>query len=379
MNRWLKFQQRKAKNWTESTDERGYYRSNNKLIQAYRLYTLALAGKPEFGAMNRLRESKNLSSTPKWRLAAAYALAGKPEVGKQIVGDLTKVVESYTELSYTYGSQLRDQAMILEVLIQLKDKQGAAEMAVEISEKLSSGHWYNTQALSYSLLAMGKFSKENTLSDQMEFTYQIDGGQVVDARSQKSMIHIDIPINSTGRKKVSVVNKNDGVIYSRLIVNGQPIVGDQTEASNHLTIKVVYKTTGGQTLKPDRIPQGTDFIAEVSVTNPGTKGRYYKEMALSQIFPSGWEITNTRMTNVINFQNTNVPTYQDIRDDRVYSYFNIRSQQTQTYRVQLNAAYQGRYYLPSISCEAMYDHTINARKRGQWVEVVQADAAIALK
>ena len=45
MNRWIKFQQRKAKNWTETTDERGYYRSNNKLIQAYRLYTLSLAGK----------------------------------------------------------------------------------------------------------------------------------------------------------------------------------------------------------------------------------------------------------------------------------------------------------------------------------------------
>jgi uncharacterized protein YfaS (alpha-2-macroglobulin family) len=379
MNRWVKFQQRKAKNWTENTDERGYYRSNNYLIQAYRLYTLALAGKPEFGAMNRLRESKKLPSTAKWRLAAAYALAGKPEVGQQIVGDLSKVVENYTELSYTYGSQLRDQAMILEALIQLKDKKGAAEMAVEISERLSSDYWYNTQAVSYSLLAMGKFSKENTLSDQMKFAYQVDGGQLIEAGSQKSMIHVDIPASSKTNRSVSVVNKNNGVVYARLIVNGQPIVGDQTEASNHLAIKVVYKTTGGQTLNPDRIPQGTDFIAEVSVTNPGTKGRYYKEMALSQIFPSGWEITNTRMTNVTNFQNTDIPTYQDIRDDRVYSYFNIRSQKTQTYRVQLNAAYQGRYYLPSVSCEAMYDHTINARKKGKWVEVVPADASIASK
>ena len=83
----------------------------------------------------------------------------------------------------------------------------------------------------------------------MKFAYQIDGGQTVEKSSQKSMIHVDIPINSTGRKKVSVLNKNDGVIYSRLIVNGQPIVGDQTEASNHLAIKVVYKTTGGKTIK----------------------------------------------------------------------------------------------------------------------------------
>lgn len=379
ISRWVKHQQRKAKNWTESIDERGYYSSNNKLMQAYRLYALALAGEPEFGAMNRLRESKNLPPTATWRLAAAYALAGKPEVGNQMVANLTKVVDNYTELSYTYGSQLRDQAMILEALVLLKNKKGAAEMVVEVSNGLGSEYWYNTQAISYSLLAFGKFMKENQLSDQLKFAYQVNGGQVVDAGSQKSVMHINIPAKSLGTKSVSVINKNNGIIYARLIVNGQPVVGDQTEAANHLAINVVYKSVGGQTLNPDKIPQGTDFVAEVSVTNPGTKGHYYKEMALSQIFPSGWEITNTRMTDVVVFQNTNIPRYQDIRDDRVYSYFNISSGQKQTYRVQLNASYQGRYYLPSISCEAMYDHTISARKKGQWVEVIPADGTIASK
>ena len=36
----------------------------------------------------------------------------------------------------------------------------------------------------------------------------------------------------------------------------------------------------------------------------------------------------------------------------------------------LNAAYLGRYYLPSVSVEAMYDATKNARSKGQWVQVV---------
>ena len=76
------------------------------------------------------------------------------------------------------------------------------------------------------------------------------------------------------------------------------------------------------------------------------------------------------MSDVQHFQNTSTATYQDIRDDRVYSYFNIGAQRSQTYRVQLNAAYQGRFYLPSVGCEAMYDHTINARQPGQWVEVI---------
>ncbi|HRH39308.1 MAG TPA: hypothetical protein PK760_13240, partial [Flavobacteriales bacterium] len=63
---------------------------------------------------------------------------------------------------------------------------------------------------------------------------------------------------------------------------------------------------------------------------------------------------------------------QDIRDDRVNTYFDLWHGQTNTYRVLLNASYTGRYYLPGANCEAMYDHTVNARSKGQWVEVVKA-------
>ena len=101
-----------------------------------------------------------------------------------------------------------------------------------------------------------------------------------------------------------------------------------------------------------------------------------RDRALSQIFPSGWEIHNTRMNNISSFTNTTVPEYQDIRDDRVFSYFDIREGKSHIYRVQLNAAYQGKYYLPTTYCEAMYDNTINARLPGQWVEVVAPTAAL---
>jgi uncharacterized protein YfaS (alpha-2-macroglobulin family) len=119
------------------------------------------------------------------------------------------------------------------------------------------------------------------------------------------------------------------------------------------------------------LEQGTDFIAEVTVHNPGTKGMTYEEMALTQIFPSGWEILNTRMSNFTNLNNATRPEYQDIRDDRVYTYFDIKNGSRHVYRIHLNAAYEGRYYLPTVSCEAMYDNTINARVPGEWVEVVK--------
>jgi len=41
-----------------------------------------------------------------------------------------------------------------------------------------------------------------------------------------------------------------------------------------------------------------------------------------------------------------------------------------TFRILLNASYLGKFYLLTVYSQAMYDNTINARKHGQWVEVI---------
>jgi uncharacterized protein YfaS (alpha-2-macroglobulin family) len=121
----------------------------------------------------------------------------------------------------------------------------------------------------------------------------------------------------------------------------------------------------GKKIDPSSIEQGTDFVAEVSVRHPGKYGRRYEQMELHQIFPSGWEIINTRLLNLDSFTGSDAPEYQDIKDDRVYTYYNLNSGQTKTFRFLLNASYLGRFYLPTVYSQAMYDNTINARKHGQ--------------
>ena len=63
-------------------------------------------------------------------------------------------------------------------------------------------------------------------------------------------------------------------------------------------------------------------------------------------------------------------TYQDFRDDRVYTYFDINKGQRKVFKIQLNASYLGRFYLPIFNCEAMYDNSVSSREGGSWVEVV---------
>jgi hypothetical protein len=37
----------------------------------------------------------------------------------------------------------------------------------------------------------------------------------------------------------------------------------------------------------------------------------------------------------------------------------------------LNAAYTGKFYLPTVYTEAMYDNNITSRLPGKWIEVLK--------
>ena len=384
LERWKTYQTNMAKRWdptylrnNQSDGDNGYYdnywKAQRQLDQAYRLYTLAAAGAPELGAMNRLREEKDLYFVVKWRLAAAYALAGKIEEAKNLTASTAKNVKPYTEISYTYGSDLRDEAQILETLLLMGDKNGAAEVARSVSGKLGSQTWYGTQSVAQSLLSISKYLGENAAQNGFTYTYKTDKNGAVNANCKAALSQIVVSVDK-GVRKVSIKNTSKGVLFARLILSGKPAVGNQDVAANNLGMSILYKNTKGETIDPTSIAQGTDFVAEVTVQNPGSLGKYYKDMALSQVFPSGWEIHNARMGS-LSYGASSLCDYQDIRDDRVYTYFGLAKTQSVTYRIQLHAAYIGKYYLPSTVCEAMYDNSILAQQGGKWVDVVKKEGS----
>jgi uncharacterized protein YfaS (alpha-2-macroglobulin family) len=159
-------------------------------------------------------------------------------------------------------------------------------------------------------------------------------------------------------------------------LSGIPLESEEEDRSNHLVMKQEYFDLNGNKIAPDLIEQGQDIICSVNIHNPGHLG-LYRDMALMQIFPSGWEIHNIRMDKLPDQLNSSTATYQDIRDDRIYSYFDLKAGETKTFNTMLNASYGGSYYRPALYCEAMYDQDINALISGGWSHVVQQMAITA--
>jgi hypothetical protein len=330
------------------------------------LYTLALAGEPEMGAMNRMRQEDGLRLQSKWRLAAAYHLAGKTRVAEDIINDLSTDVKEYRELGYTYGSGTRDMAMILETLTLMGNKTTGKKVADRIADKMGSGRWYSTQTTAYSLLALSKFVGKQS-DDPVKFSYSIDGKSSLNAITDMPITQIKL--NGETKGTVQVQNNGSSSLFVKIIRQGIPTTDDRESSQENLQMSVRYLDMQNNEIQPTNITQGTDFYAEVTVKHPGILDKY-ENMALKQIFPSGWEIHNVRMDEYNASYTVDKPDYQDIRDDRVYSHFDLYRNQRKVFRIKLNAAYLGTYYLPSVYCEAMYDNDIHARKAGQWVNVI---------
>jgi len=358
--RWIRFQQRAANEWNGSE---GWAR----LTQSYRLYTLALAQKPELGAMNRLREFPKLETAARWRLAACYQLAGQHDIAEALIANVPEVVEPYRELGQTFGSDIRDDAMILETMTLCKDQTRAAQLAKKIGEQVGSGQWMSTQTTAYSLLALSKFLGSSGTSGTINCSLRPQGEKEQSLVTSATVLQQKLIIAPKMLQgSLDVTNHGTGVAYVRLILKGTPLAGHECIVNQGISMQVEYETKNGQALDPIAIEQGTDFIANVALNAQPATGKIDR-VALTQVFPSGWEIRNMRFEQLSD--NESGYEYRDIRDDRVYTYCSLNPQPVNHYRIELNAAYVGKYYLPAIYAVAMYDETINAVVPGKWVEV----------
>ena len=354
-----------ARNWKP---EASYSAESEEMTQAYRLFVLALGQVAEVGAMNRLKESKTLMSMSRYLLAAGYALVGRPDVSKELVVKTTALTTACSGYDQTFGSDLRDASIRLMTLCLLDGGKEAALLANEISKTLASDDWLSTQSTAFSLVALSDYMEKYKMSGSMDFSYAVDGKakKVSTTRNIWTETLLDKTAFSAS---LELKNTGKSTLFARLVAEGIPAEGKEEAYANGLTLAVSYMDHDGHPVNTSALQQGTNFMAVVTVANSSPRG--YSHLVLTEVFPAGWEILNTRFLtgDTVDNRVTGV-NYQDIRDDRAYSYIDYLPAGKQvTVRINLCAVYPGRFYLPPVYCEAMYDHLVRANTEGKMVTV----------
>ncbi|MDR0542427.1 MAG: alpha-2-macroglobulin [Dysgonamonadaceae bacterium] len=352
LSKWKNFQRSAAQNWKSSVSSSAY-------LQAFRLYSLALADATELGAMNRLKELKDIPLQARWSLAAAYAVSGKAKPAEELIFNQPTDVSPYYS-RYTFGTSARDEALILQTLALMGRTQEAFKQAQKVASRMSEEMYYDTQSTAYALIALGALAEK--MSGSIDFDWTLNGAKQKEIHSTKATCQIQFS-KKPDEGSLSLTNKGKGDLYVTVIGKSRPVVDTFPAIARNIKLNVSYADLSGKELDASELRQGTDFMAVVGVINMSASTDY-TDLALTHIIPSGWEIFNESAAD-------DTYTYRDVRDDRVLTYFDLSRGKSKAFKIRLQASYLGAFALPAISCEAMYEAETQARTVAGTVRVVK--------
>jgi len=377
----LDYLERVARSWNSSEEW-------SQSAQAYRLYDLALAGRPDIAAMNRFRDFPSMPGPARFRLAAAYALAGMRDAARSLVAGLSPEPDEFPGLEdFTYGTAVRERAVVLDALVAMGDTDRALPVYNKLAEELDSRRWLSTQDLGVALGAALPYVAMAASGDAPSVAVSAaDWSRTL--RLERPMARLDLPAPPGETLGLTLTNAGRTPVFARVVSRGVPPAGLEKAVSTGLSLSIRYLDMDGNAVDPGRASAGSDLVVEATVRN--RSGQALKNLALSQLLPSGWEIMNYRVGEELpkpksrdeGYERPSAKPkveplydYQDQRDDRVLTYFSLGAKDAKVFRVYVNKAYAGDFFLPATSVQAMYDERFQAVSPGRWLSGSNREAA----
>ena len=336
--------------------------SESESIQAYRLFVLALAGKADIGAMNRLYMRTMLSNETKLLLAGSYSLSGRNDTASDILKNFIATTVNYRNSDDIFSSSIREQAMYLFVST-LADNNFSTKtdnLAKSIAETLASDKWLNTQETAWSLFSILPYYSAKKTSGG-SYIVKNDIAEKADSFTVNSVTET-LPVSYKYPGQIlTVQNTGSNTLYGTVICSGMSIAGNETAQSKGISLQV----EGLNSLK--NIKAGEEVTLKVHITN--TSNTDLKNMVLTLPVGTCLEFANERIAN--EKYSSSTYTYQDIRDDVIYTYFDLDKNRSTDFYFKATAAYSGDFTVPALYAEAMYDYSIRAVQPGFKVKMLK--------
>ncbi len=365
--------------WLRYQHARSHLTRDPLKVRVYRVYLLALAGDPALGAMNLLKENElgSMTDLDKWLLAAAYHHAGIAETAGEIARGAGVDVEDYREPGHTYGSRLRDRALILDALVSFRRWGAADDLAVQVAQGVTRG-WHSTQTTSMALVALGKYDRAlrgGGSPAPLTGTIRLPGGEPVPFRTESLGWQVEIDSGFGGPVEVrldsaAAVER----AFAALDWEGVPLRGEVGDEEGRIRLAVRWLDEDGMPISPDTLAQGTAFWGHIRVESRSPH-HGLEEVALTQLLPAGWEVESPRLHSGtrppwMKKWRLDAEEHLDVRDDRVDWFFDLpRKGRALDFAFRLNAVTRGTFARPPTQVEAMYDRDFRARRAGGTVVV----------
>ena len=354
---WINHVTNLANQWQIAGVADKYFVHREEVLQAYRLYLLAKAGKPAKSAMNRFRNRSLEPQIAKMFLAGAYFYTGMNDIGKSLLDQALRQGHSDKVYGYSFGSNVRNKAIVVYIMSLFDRSNKLDSYYADWVKEVNQSRWLSTQDQGFAFMACAAyFGEKQNIAAEVDFelisnVFKKRHKMPSDKQERFSwgweQLSDKATIKNHGSSEI-FIHKTQRAISKELY---------QLADANGISLSVQYLKLNGEQLDLKNIKQGEEILISVYIKNTDILDQ--ENLALTVKAPSGWELLNPRLYTTNADTNANF-VFQDFKDDKVYTYFNLSKNKGRSYQFRAKANLTGDYYLPAVRCENMYKGDVYA-------------------
>jgi uncharacterized protein YfaS (alpha-2-macroglobulin family) len=262
-----------------------------------------------------------------------------------------------------FWSATRADALMLSVLADVAPEHRSVPVLMKnLIDSAKIGRWYNTQENAYAMMALGKIGRKLG-QGRYEGEVLVGGASVGSFSSEKGAVTVSGG-GEWATKDLSVRLSGDGSAFVGISVEGIK-AGLLKEKTEGIDVRRAYLDKDGAAVDPSAVHQGDLLTVRVQLSVPG--GERIENVAIVDLLPAGLEIENPRLKDeavAAWMSDRTLPSYEDIRDDRIILFNDARPGSPETFYYTVRAVSAGEFVLPHVHAEAMYDPTTQAHTGG---------------
>ncbi len=382
-------------------------------VQAYFHYVLAIAGKGKKARVQKLisEYTGKLSGEELedlYMLKAALHRAGDHRYEADLKAVDTSPISAERSNYWSYYSDRRRRGMQLSIFFDLFKNDPAGEpLAQRVAQGLvgQTSWWYTTQELVWGITGLGKWVTAQAAKGTAGGTLTADG-QTIAARSTKTKTNDKTwVLHRASEYKQLAVDIPQSAANMWLVIRSEGVRAGATYKTGGNGLIVSRQFRKGDTLVDPshngEIQLGDVLTVEVEIRN--STGAAINNIALVDRLPAGFEIENPRLGRGTPVRNNNpyggmpdepvdadgdgepdnpngndtqpdtggvradqiwAVDFQNLRDDRVEAFGSLPATTTRKIVYTVRAVTSGKFTIPPVEAEAMYDPTLWARAAG---------------
>lgn len=331
-------------------------------IFAQALYLQARLGVVPGTKLNFLREKLEKDFKDKWEnditaiwLAGAYSLVQKQDAGWAILKNVDLKANATSDYEHFYDNNVRVASLVHVAAAQFPDKMSTflnSDTLEILSKDLIAGK-YNTHSAARMIMAFmpyQKYAASKGFPGALKILEKFGKQETALKWDAKAEI-LDLPITPTSTA-VAIQDSPVTPYFYAMSVSGFDKELPKTEIKSGIEVN--------RTLAETKAKLGSEI--QVSTKIRGIKEKYIPHVVVMDLFPAGFEL-------ILDSVETVSVEYVDKREDRVVVYLNA-SQDMAEVKYRLKAVNKGKYVLPPVYAESMYDKGIQYRGVSQTVEIL---------